>query len=1112
MIYLLRTLTLCVFGLATLTAQTRLLLRPHYHQGKIVFSYQGDLWVVNENGANPARLTTHNATDMYPRFSPDGQWIAFTSARSGGGDVYVMPAAGGEARQLTWHSAADTVLGWSPDGKKILFTSARGDAVFPVVSTLYEVAAGCGLETPVGLDMAGAAAYSPDGRKLAVQRHSASATRRHYRGSNNGDLWVMDLASRQFKSLVDAEFKGNMLWPMYGAKGEIYFVSDRLPNEKGIVFGGPEVMKSVNNIWRIGETGGKWAQVTKHASGSLFYPSISYDGKTIVYEQDYGLWKLDTASGRTAEIKVNLVTDRKENSLEWRSVTSTAESFDLSPSGRRIAIAAQGEIFTVAADRGEPRRVTRSQRRESAPRWSPNGKWIAYVSDESGREEVWIADEAGKTRKKLTDMDTEKRSLVWSNDSRFLLFGSSDNRLYQLDIADGRTRVVAESETGTPSQAQFSPDDKWLVYTRTDRDARPHVYVKAPAGGAERMVGTDELFSASAGRWTPDGKKLVLIAGVVQMGMASLGRQISTQLYTVGLVKEDKDPTYRGIDSEAEAAASRPAPGAGAGAAAAKPAPVVVQIDWDGIEKRIRQITRLQDSVTNCTVSADSRLAAFTVMSTGEGARGSSLYTIQLDGERMTRVAASQPRAEGEEAPPTRGMFGGGGFISSPQFARDGRSLYYMEGGGIYSVAVAPPVDGPSAGASGSRMAALAGGGSAAATPAPQGRRVNFSLKVEVDREALRAQVFDESWRIMKYRFYDSKMHGVDWEAKRKEYAELLPFVADDTELSGMMMYMIGELNASHTGVTPPRADERSAAPVTRLPGFDLEADASGYYKVKSVWKKGPADKDFIRLKPGDFILALNGTDIRTPDNYWKLFTLSTERRWEFTVNSKPEAAGAWKVELEPLASTAISNAVYERWVESRKRMVEKLTGGEIGYLHIRAMDAASLRKFELDLQENRFKRALIIDQRFNGGGGIDQELLRILAQKRYQVTERRGALKEDRPQQAYFGPMVVVQNERSFSDAEMFPDGFRTLGLGKLVGVPTGGAVIGTGAASLLNGGSIRTPGVAVYTARGQNMENYGVPPDVYVDNTPGDFLAGRDAQIEKAIEVLRADLAGKR
>jgi tricorn protease len=298
----------------------------------------------------------------------------------------------------------------------------------------------------------------------------------------------------------------------------------------------------------------------------------------------------------------------------------------------------------------------------------------------------------------------------------------------------------------------------------------------------------------------------------------------------------------------------------------------------------------------------------------------------------------------------------------------------------------------------------------------------------------------------------------------------------------------------------------------TRYPGFDVVADASGFYRVGHVYKNGPADHDYLKLQPGHFIMAVDGRDLNASDNYWRHLTLAAGSKFHFLVNDKPSREGAWDVTITPANGQAFSDLQYYRWVDERRDMVTKLSSGEIGYLHIRAMDAPSLRQFQLDLAANRTKSALVIDQRFNGGGGIDQELLSILAGRKYQYTIGRDAgFQQPRPQN-FYGPMVVMQNERSASDAEMFPAGFKALGLGKVVGVPTMGAVIGTGSYTLLDGSAIRTPGSGVWTVTSQNMENYGVPPDVFVENTPEDFAKGRDAQIEKAVEVLKAEVAVRR
>jgi len=1098
-------------------AEAKLLRHPTYSKGKIAFTYFGDLWIANEDGKNAERLTDNKARDMLPRFSPDGNWIAFSSNRAGNYDVYVIPATGGSPRQLTFHSDDDNVVGWTPDSRKIIFASTRGAGVYPEVQTLFEVPLDGGMEQPLKTDWGAWASYSPDGSKLAFTRHPSVWNRQHYRGSYAADLWVMDVNAKSFVKLGDEDYKGNYLWPMYGRNGEIYYVADQLPSEKNIKFGGPEVMQSVNNIWKISERGGKPVQVTHHTDGNLFYPSLSADGKTIVYEDNFGLWKLDVASGKSTEIHVDIKFDLKDNNVQLVNITNDAESFSMSPSGRRIAITVHGEIFTIAADRGETQRVTDTPWRDQDPKWSPNGKWIAFISDRTGREEVWLSDELGKNVKKLSDADCEKGEFEWSPDSKSMLWNCSDHKLRLATVETGETQVVASNDVGDLDSPAFSPDGKWVSYAKEDKLLRSHVFVKELDGGMERMITSPEFLISTGARWTPDGKRLLVLGGVGTASTVGAGGT-SFQLYSVALTPVDKDPNDRDINTEAQAEApadgisggrgggfgGRGGRGRGADAESAGPQ---VKIDWDGLDHRVQRLTRGVGSVASVVPSPDGRMYAVVAGGGGRGGgNGPGIYTVSEDGGRLTRVSQSQSAGRGE----------GFGY---PQWSKDGRTLYFLQGGGIYEV----PAGGGGAGggetsaesgSGGGRGGAGGRGGSAAPTVAngPTPRRIPFTIHLQIDEAAERQQVFEEAWRTMKYRFYDPKMNGVNWESLKDTYESLLPHVVDVDEFHVLVMDMIGKLNASHTGISGGSALPGQTRPVgvqTRYPGFDLEPDSSGYYKVSYIYRKGPADHDYVRLHAGDLILAVNGKELKTSDNYWENFNVLTGQKFDFTVNSKPVFEGSWNVALEPLSAREQDALQYERWVDNRRAIVDKASGGTIGYLHIRDMEDASLRRFEQELIENLDKKALVIDVRFNGGGGIDQELLQILNQhRRYESSRARDSSDVPRPSEGFFGPMVVLQNERSASDAEMFPDGFRALGLGKVIGVPTYGAVIGTGEYELLDGSSIRTPEIGIYTATGQNMENYGVPPDVYVDNTPGDFLTGRDRQIEKAVEVLQGEL----
>jgi len=1125
-----------LFGAALPTAApVRLARHPDYHGGKVVFSYLGDIWMANEDGSTVHRLTDNLAREVYPRFSPDGRSIAFSSNRYGNNDVYVVASTGGTPRRLTYHTGGDDVVGWTRDSAHVIFRAARGDGAFPSVATLYQIAATGGQEQSLNLDWGYWGSFSPDGKSLVFNRHPATWSRRHYRGSYAADLWIADIAARSYTKLLGDE-QYNRYWPMWGADGSIYFVGDPLPNEKSVSPGGLDVRKSVNNIYKIPVKGGSPTQVTRHTDGSLFWPSMSSDGKVIVYEDNFGIWKLDVASGKTSEIKLDIASDEKANELEFEIITNEVDTFDLSPSGRRAVISARGQIFTIATERGDITRVApdKMASRNQAPKWSADGKFLAFVSDRSGRDEIWVSDPEGRTLKKITDLDNEKGALVWTPDSTALLYTAADRKLYSYNVADGKTAVVASSEVGRIGSVAASPDSKWIAFSKQDRTLRSHVYIVSIAGGEERHVSDDSLlYSESNAVWTADGRYLVFTSSEgASSGIASQGGISTTmELWALSLRDQDRDPTNRDIDNEAQGLAAEAAArqttgrgGSGQGGAAAQ-APEV-RIDWNGLARRAHQLSVPGTAIGGLTPSPEGHSVALTASTAGAGGgRGGApdanagMYIINVESGQLTRVP---PAPENAAAGAGRGGRGGaaggpGGGGSSMAFARDGRTLYFRSGSGLFATPVNLAGAGAAQATSGAGRGAGRGGRGGAPTvtePAANAtaRQVTYTVNIEVDRKALRSQVFNEGWRIMKHRFYDPKMHGADWNALKTAYAPLLDHLVDDDELNTVMMMMIGQLNASHTGVSGggPVNDNRPALQ-TRQPGFDLAADPSGFYKITHIYKDGPADHDYLKIKKGDYLISVDDRDLKTSENYWQYFTLAAGSKFHFMVNDKPAKEGAWAVTISPVAGGAFGDLQYARWVTDRREMVTKLSNGEIGYLHIRAMDAPSLRQFQLDLAAQRTKKALVIDQRFNGGGGIDQELLAILAGRQYQYTIGRDAgFQQPRPQN-FYGPMVVMQNERSASDAEMFPAGFKALGLGKVIGVPTMGAVIGTGSYTLLNGAAIRTPGSGVWTVSGQNMENYGVPPDVHVDNTPGDFIKGRDTQIEKAVEVLKVEMGRK-
>ena len=1127
-------LLILAFGRASQTsAPIKMARQPDYHAGKIAFSYLGDIWTANDDGSAPQRLTDHRGHEMYPRFSPDGKWIAFSSNRYGNNDVFVVPAGGGAPRRLTYHTGTDEVVGWTRDSQQVLFRAAHGDGAFPNVATLYQVPVNGGQEQPLPVDWGYYGSFSPDGKSLVFNRHPAVWTRQHYRGSFAADLWIADLTAKTYTQLLPDE-RYNRYWPMWGADNAIYYVADPLPNDKNVAPGSPAVRRSANNIYKIPAAGGQPVQVTRHADGNLFWPSMSSDGKVIVYEELFGIWKLDVATGKTSEIKIEIAADEKDNESDVETVKDEVDAFDISPSGRRAVISARGQIFTIATDRGDITRLAADNQasRNQFPKWSADGKYIAYMSDKSGRDEIWISDPEGRSPKKITDLDNEKGAIVWTPDSKLLLYTAADKKLYSYSVADAKTATVTSSDVNRIGSVAVSPDSKWVAFAKQDRTLRSHVYIAPIGGGEEHHVSDDGLLYAEANAvWTADGRYLVFTSAEgFSNGIATQGGIGTTMgLWALSLRDQERDPMNRDIDNEAqglaaEAAARQSGRGAGAGAAAGAAAPPDVRIDWNGLARRAHRITVPGTTLGALTPAPDGHAVALTVATPGAGGRGAGalgdsgggIQIVDVETGQLTRVPPPPSMGEGRDAgaggPPAPGL--GSGMA----FSRDGRTLYFRSGDNLF----AGPVPVNTGGAAGGQAAGGAGRGGRGAAPAATAdaapnaaagtaRQVTYTANLEVDRKALRAQVFNEGWRIMKNRFYDARMHGANWNAVKEIYEPLLENIVDEDDLHTTMMMMIGQLNASHTGVSGGPNPMRAAV-TTRYPGFDFVTDPSGYYTVGRVYRNGPADHDYLKLQPGNFIISIDDHDLKTSDSYWRYLTIAAGNKFRFRINDKPVKDGAWDVTITPVAGPAFADLQYARWVDDRREMVNKASNGEIGYLHIRAMDAPSLRQFQLDLAANRTRKALVIDQRFNGGGGIDQELLGILAGRQYQYTIGRDAgFQQPRPQN-FYGPMVVMQNERSASDAEMFPAGFKALGLGKVVGVPTMGAVIGTGAYTLLDGSTIRTPASGVWTVTSQNMENYGVPPDVFVDNTPADFIKGRDAQIEKAVDVLKAELAAKK
>ncbi len=1060
--------------------------------GRLAFVFQDDVWVLDQGGGTAAarRLTNHVGRDRRPLFSPDGQTIAFTSNRSGNNDVWLVPVTGGEPRQLTFHSGNDSAVGWAPKGDAVIISSAGG--THPFGSPLYLAPLDGRIPTPLPIDFGSAGAISPDGSLLAFNRGPVPPTnRRGYKGNNAADIFVADLRTKAIRQITDPdhrEYRTNVHdgYPMWGADGRIYFLSERGGSQPS----GPRGPDSSFNIWRMDDTGGRVQQVTRHRE-TVQRPSISPDGRVIVYECGFEICRLDVPGGQSRKIPVSIATDVKRTSIVHVSADGVADGFSPHPSGDYVAVDVHGEIVIVPAEAGvgEMARVTTgSPWRERFQEYSPDSRMIAYVSDESLEEELWIYDVETAARRRVTSNASIKRSWLWSPDSK-TIFLDADKRLFSVDAATGRSSELGFNEANGFSPTDASADGRWVVYTKSDASQNADVFLFDTVTRREVNV-TRNPYRDGGGLLTPDGRHVVFTsarnAGVNHLFVVSLG----------AIAENPNDPLVRERERRAAEASGGGRGGRGGGQVAAEvpAAPAAIQIDEGGLDRRATQLTEGANGVGSVFLSRDGRTIYFTSAEGGqargrgaaaapaEGAAGPELLAIGIDGRDRRTIA--------------QGAFGG--LTVTP----DRRYVFYAQGAG---------------GGRGGRGGRGGGGAGAEiyrmALATPQRRdRVPVSFDVRVDQRGEWEQIFEEAWRSMKYRFYDARMHGVDWDAAKAAYKPLLAYVASNEDVHELAMQMIAELNASHTGVSGPSSEPIPPGESTRFLGFEMEP-AGDRYRISHVYRGGPADREWLRLKAGDYVLAVDGQDLKAGDNYWRILNNTTNPFVPVRVATSAAGADARVVRIETV--TSLTDIKYEEWVETRRDFVTAESKGQVAYVHIRSMNQPSLERFQQEIDRFWDVPALVVDVRYNGGGNIDEQLIDILERRPYNhVNPRTGERTWGRrPRQAIAGPKVMLINQRSFSDAEATPMAFKTLGLGSLVGTPTGGGVIWTGSYALIHGGSIRTPGSLAVTwdptrpnNYGINLENFGVAPDVWARNTPEDELRGFDRELKAAVdEALR-------
>jgi len=1041
---------------------------------EIAFASGGDIWTVPARGGQARLLVTDLATESRPLYSPDGTQLAFVSNRAGFANLYVLTLATGTLKRITYAETNETLDGWSRDGKWLYFTSGANDVAR--LGDVFRVAAGGGTPLEVSRERFLAefhAAPSPDGQSVALMAKGVGNGQWWRNGHSHIDeteLWLKPIAaSAPYRRLLPAGAKH--LWPMWRPDGgALYYMSDESGTE---------------NLWKMSLAGGKPEQVTRFTDGRVLWPTIGLDGKTIVFERNFAIWSLDTATGKASQTPITL-RGAPAAAGEKRLNETSFDSLSLSPDGKKAAIIVRGELFAVSTkDGGAAQRVTRTPGVERDPVWSADSRKLVYVSERDLSAQIYEYDFASGAERALTSGEGRNTAPVVSPDGKKLAYVRDGKQLRVISLEGGKVSKDAMIFEGAlsgfdDSFAVWSPDSQWLAFTLTDRKAFDNINVIPAEGGTARPVSF--LANGQTGgkiAWSPDGK--FLLADTSQRSedakMLRIDLLPNTPKYREDAFRDlfkpgdapekpapSQEPSSRAdapkVDPKPEPVKAE-APSAGTRPTAPKPKIAPVKIAFEGIRERASFLPLGMD-VSDPVISPDGKTLLFRARQAGQ----INFYTYGLD-----ELAKEPPVAV--QLTSTRRPKG------DAAFTPDSREVFFLEGGTI----VSSPVD----------------------TPKPKPLAANAEMDIDFDLE--KAVVFEQAWGILDRGFYDPKFHGQDWGKLRQQWAPYIAGARTGDELRRNINLLIGELNASHSGIRGP--DPSGPQPV-RAGDIGLRFEREAYEAgkglvIREVVALGPAAIEGS-IKPGETLLAVNGTALEPGVNLDLLLRGQSGKRVTLGIAG---AAGKREVVVRPVPGTVATGLLYRQWVNDRRAYVEKVSGGKLGYVHIADMSDASLAQLYIDLDaQNQGREGVVIDIRNNNGGYVNGYALDVFTRRNYLMMTPRDRFpvpsRQNLGQRALGLPTVLVTNESSLSDAEDFTEGYRALGLGKVVGKPTAGWIIFTGGRQLIDGSSVRLPFIRVEDLRGQNMELNPRPVDVDVDRPLGESLTGGDAQLDAAVKVL--------
>ena len=1032
----------------------------------IAYSYQGDIWVAGIDGTHPERLTIHEAYEYEPHWSPDGQQLVFIGNRYGNDDLFVVDRQGKSVRRLTFHSAADREPAWGKDGQ-IYFTTNRDFASVEWESEIHTIPSGGG--TPMRrLDALGyQPQLSPDGQMIAFERGSCRITREDYHGPANRDIWIYHIPTKTYHQITT--FDGQDILPAWGKNNQLYWLS---------ASSGRYNLHSVmiNNDGTAGTT----KKITNFKDTGIRYFDVGMADVGVV-ERGNEILRVDLIQGKTTPIRIDVTGDDRFDPVVEQSFNNSAQEYAVSPNGKMMALTIHGDIFIKAVDKDISRttQITHHPYRDRNPVWV-NDSLLFFLSDRDGNYELYSARSSDVNQpnpflsvkhevRRILQTQVDETELIISPDHQKLAIVQGRGKLVVMDVdSTGQLshEVVLQDGWDTPGGIAWSPDSRWLAYALSDLDFNSEVYIQ-PVDNHRKPVNVS-MHPRDDGQpvWSPDGSKL---------GFLSIRNNGDNDVWFAWLRKEDWEkskPDWEG-DKENELFADKKDK-----KKESEQSKDSLIMDLDDIYERLVQVTHFPGNEGDLNITKDGETFLFTTNNGGRaGSEGDpELLSVKWDGSDQKTVLSN-------------------GRIWSVQPGPNDDYLYYF---------------------------GMPGGVSRLKLPDGKPERLPFNAKMSIDVAAEREQVFEEAWKTLDLGFYDPKFHGYDWDALKKKYKPWALAASTKQDFIYLFNEMLGQLNSSHMGLfgsTP----EETQREVTGKLGAEVKPVASGV-EVMHVIPNTPAAKEDHALQPGDVIMAVNEQPVNASNNFYRLLANTANERTLLTVRSP--AGDNREVILRP--ANSINTELYEEWVQQRKDLTARYSGGKLGYIHIQGMNWPSFERFERELMASgNGKEGVVIDVRYNGGGWTTDMLMAVLNVRQHAYTIPRGAaadLKKENtkfrnhypfserlPLSAWTKPSIAMCNESSYSNAEIFSHAYKTLGIGKLVGKATFGAVISTGGYGLMDGSFVRLPFRAWYVkATGENMEHGPAVPDIQVENDP-EYKVGDDQQLKAAVDELLKEINSK-